>query len=254
MKYLSQTLILFVSFFTLNSFAVADDDNQMWNEINQVFAKECKKGLQSKECKTARETFLDLYEESCDKGNQQHCYTLVFLYWGVNQYIPKDYAESQYIFEESCSKGYAKSCTALASMYMKGWGVKVDKNTALKYSEKGCNDGDMLGCNNAGFLYESEKNYAKAKKIYEKSCNDKKGNVVACNNLATLYIKGLGVKTDYNKGKSLLEYSCNGDYPKACDNLGQLYLNGVGVKQNTQHAVELFEKGCSPKSENEFFD
>ena len=52
-------------------------------------------------------------------------------------------------------------------------------------------------------------------------------------------------KNDYIKTNEFFEKACNSGYSVACNNLATKYMNGEGVKQDTQKAKELYEKACN---------
>ena len=113
--------------------------------------------------------------------------------------------------EEKCNDNDYEACTDLAIDYDYGEdGVAQDMNKAAQFYKKGCDGGDLLGCNNLGILYED----------------------------------GDGVKKDASKSAQLYKIACDGDYALGCYNLGILYDDGTGVEQDKSKAIDLYKEAC----------
>ena len=64
--------------------------------------------------------------------------------------------------------------------------------------------------------------HSKAFSLWTKSCD--LGNYFGCNDLGTLYNKGLGVARDKQRAKELFAYSCEGKLSWGCANLAKLEI------------------------------
>jgi len=84
--------------------------------------------------------------------------------------------------------------------------------------------------------------FKSASTLYKKACDG--GNVQGCGNLAFLYQTGQGVKQDYFKASTLYKKACDGSIYVGCLNLGILYAMGKGVGQSSSKAKALFKKAC----------
>ncbi|MCK5385280.1 MAG: sel1 repeat family protein [Alphaproteobacteria bacterium] len=87
----------------------------------------------------------------------------------------------------------------------------------------------------------------KAVKWYKKAA--KKGEPLAQNNLAALYMKGKdkdgkGVAKDVKKGLTWYKKAAEQGSTVALNNLAVHYLTGTGVPQDTDKAVEYFTKAA----------
>lgn len=82
--------------------------------------------------------------------------------------------------------------------------------------------------------------YEKAKKYLYISA--KNGDVVAQNNLATIY---LNVYKDYENAIKWFELSAENGYVEAQSNLGQLYYKGIGVNMNYIQAEKWLKKAAN---------
>lgn len=77
-----------------------------------------------------------------------------------------------------------------------------------------------------GRAYWAGKNYEAARVTLSKA--DEAGHLLATNNLAILYLQGLGVPADASRGIRLFEKAANGRLPIAMGNLGQQYFVAIG--------------------------
>jgi TPR repeat protein len=149
-------------------------------------------------------------------------------------------------YERACSNGEPLGCNNLGSLYESGDGVDKDEARAAGLYEKACAAGEVLGCYNLGSLYQEGRGVRKderhAADLYEKACDA--GNPAACYKLGTLYREGVGVGLDESHAATLYEKACAGGEPKGCIGLGLLYEDGLGVEQDGSRAAALYEKAC----------
>jgi hypothetical protein len=111
------------------------------------------------------------------------------------------------------SGGVAAACTQLGLILNRGaGGVAPDLGAAALYYERGCDGGDLAGCNNLGTLYD---------------------------------FGALGLR-DRTKAATLYDRACTGGYLDACANLGRLYLTSREASpQQKARAHDLLQKACS---------
>ena len=70
------------------------------------------------------------------------------------------------------------------------------------------------------------------------------GNTGASNNLAALYLNGLGVPVDVPQALKLYRLAASGGNSYAMVNLGNLYVTGRGVPQSDPQAVAWYRKAA----------
>lgn len=119
---------------------------------------------------------------------------------------------------------------------------------AFKFYTKACDGGDMVACNDLGFLYQNgqgvKQNGAKALELHSKACES--GYNFGCFNAAGMYYSGIaGVKRDFAKARSYAKKGCELDEAGTCNALGNMYAIGDGVAKDEAKALDLFEKACS---------
>lgn len=105
-----------------------------------------------------------------------------------------------------------------------------------------CYAKDFKSCNKLAISYDHNKEYIKAKELYQMSCDG--DYYAACGNLGILYYNGNGVKQDYDIARKLWEKACDGKQMNGCNNLGVLYEKGLGCKQDIIMANKLYKKAC----------
>ena len=84
--------------------------------------------------------------------------------------------------ERSINNPGAKGCTNVSAMYARGIGVSVDFAIADKFSEDGCQLGDVGGCTNACVLYEFNRAKNFGMTFCQKGCDG--GSKDACDMLS----------------------------------------------------------------------
>ena len=125
----------------------------------------------------------------------------------------------------------AQACLSAGYCYSNGIdpasGAFMTKDFAIAVHdfETACIRGSGLGCFEVGTDYEEGKgsmkqDYSRAADYYRKACNF--GYNTGCNNLASLYAAGQGVKQDLTQAAALYRKSCNGGNGTGCTNLKAL--------------------------------
>lgn len=116
---------------------------------------------------------------------------------------------------------------------------------ARSYSEA-CDAGFGDGCNNLGSLYDKgigvAKDYSRAVALYSKACGS--GFTDGCGNLGNMYADGHGVAQDVSRAVVLWTKACDAGGAAGCANLGTIYAEGNGVKQDFSRSVVFFSKAC----------
>ena len=163
----------------------------------------------------------------------------------------KDYKNSSYIkalnsFYVLAKKGDAEAQFNVGMIYENGKGVKVDLVEAIRWYEKSAKQGKGAAQYNLAQIYyekgrQSEPHaYEKAKYWYEKAIEREVKE--AYNNLAVLYMKGLGVKKNEQKAFELFSKAAELGDNKAQVNVAVMYAWGKDVKHDKMKAYENLKK------------
>ncbi len=91
-----------------------------------------------------------------------------------------------------------------------------------------------------------EGSYSEAIQTYKKACDI--DNAVGCNHVATMYIKGNGVKQDAKKAIKFMSKACDLSNAKACYDLAYFYYRGLYVEEDKSKAISLFDRACNAGS------
>lgn len=98
----------------------------------------------------------------------------------------------------------------------------------------------------------TEKNYAKAKQLYENAI--KKGNADAKAGLALMYVTGQGVNRDVQLGHKMLEDARYEGSIVAIENLGMMYESGIGVPKDLEKALKYYRSAEELGSESSTYN
>lgn len=152
---------------------------------------------------------------------------------------------------EECNEGL-KEYTLGYKEYLKAKGRifdflrETDYLNAIDHYQKSCDLDCELGCNNLASMYFNgegvKKNIFIAKDYYQKACD--LGSGMGCFNLGAMYEYGEGVKKDFSKALSFYQKSCKMTNGRGCNNLGSMYEYGKGVKIDKEKALEYYGKAC----------
>jgi TPR repeat protein len=118
---------------------------------------------------------------------------------GVRLYERGQYVEAAAAYKKACDR-FAKACTNLGFMYSRGQGVKLNRPVAAEYYQRGCDEGDPIGCTNLGILYRNRalsKSDGGAIELFERGCRN--GDSRACRELGYMFAHGDGVQKDENR-------------------------------------------------------
>lgn len=164
--------------------------------------------------KSACQALIDSGLPSVKQCNKDDC-----SFVGVVYYQMERYTEAILYFEKAIALGDSRGYFLLGLVYYDL------QDYAKKYYKIGCgkiNNFQSASCVGLATVYQKEKVYRKAKKLYKKSCDMKNG--VAFANLAFYYKDGVGVKQNQSIAKQY--------YGKACDLGEQLACDSYKLLQN----------------------
>ncbi len=207
-------ILIVICLYSLNGIS----SNNMLCEADKLFY--------SKEFKKAFNKYFFL----ANKGNYYAQYMIGLMYYN-GQGVTKDYKEAYKWLEKSSTGWFAPAMCLLGIMYQNGLGVTKDYNMARIYYENVIQQEDE---NNITIEVDYENNPSLGYSISK----NRRGIGEAQNNLALLYMKGLGVKQNAKKAFSLLKDSTNNKFALAQLSLSVCYLEGIGTKRNNINAFK----------------
>ncbi len=189
---------------------------------------------------------VKFFRKACDGQISMGCYNLGVSY-ERGQGVQQDYTKAKELFSKACIANQAIACYNLGEMYANGRGVAKNNLKAIELFKKACSGEIAEGCyslNRYGQKSITTVNYSNAIRFYQKGCDN--GDLDACSNLGIRYFHAQGVQQDYAKAKELFTKTCMSNQPIAiaCFNLGVMYVSGRGVAKDETKAKELFNKAC----------
>lgn len=125
-----------------------------------------------------------------------------------------NYAKAKEYYERAAAAGSDYGNAGLCWLYMYGYGVEQDGQTAIAYAEKAMESKDP-----------------------DTAC-------LAMVYLAEILDKGIGVEQDYDKAMELHKKTVELGYESAYWNVGRRYYSGIGVEKDYAEAVKWFEKAA----------
>lgn len=270
-------IFLIFIFLTVNSFASQDGKKDFHTYYVGSYDKNVKGDLDKHkgyECyrKNDFKCAFKYFKKSCDVGNLKGCTNLGFLYdhgKGVKQdkkkaillykkpcdeklysacsnigtiyRDDKKYKKAIFYHKKACLGTFLIDCFPLAIFYEKGFGVKKDYKTAMKYYQRTCNRNyDCL--NNGIQTGQTYKTKEGLQKDYKKACEA--GKVVNCYTLGVFYQKKLFKSKDFKDSAKLYKKACNGGFGVACTKYALLYADKQYFPQDDKKAKKYFTKGC----------
>lgn len=104
-----------------------------------------------------------------------------------------------------------------------------DKMSYVEMNYVACQQGDIIGCGNLGWMYATgsngaDKNYYNAAKYFTLACDS--GHIQSCNNLGVLYDGGFGVRQDKRKAIELFGLACDYGIESGCNNYSLIKTRG----------------------------
>jgi hypothetical protein len=185
------------------------------------------------------------YERSCTLGGPGGCLNAA-INWKEGEH--PDFGKAFADLKHGCELGAAEACTALGYAYDHGQGVEKDYARAKELFEKSCEQ-DPLGCANLAVLYDLghgvTKDRARAFELFAKSCDGSKSVDIAfaCAAAGADLTDGVGAKADPKRGVTYLEKACE-LAPRQCLYLARATDKGIGTKKDPAKAKELYAKAC----------
>ncbi len=200
------------------------------------------------------------YRKACDLGNPAACDNLGLMH-SRGEAVPKNAELAFKLFSKACEAGYPNACLHLGRAHETGSGTPASADQAARYYASVC---------------ATDPAARKGYPLVEKAV------AVACFNLGSMKLRGLGIPIDIGEGRRLVKLGCirgNADsctawgvaltqawgsepadlkraaelYQRGCEggsvdgcyNLAVAYRDGDGLQRNQQRADETFSKACS---------
>lgn len=119
---------------------------------------------------------------------------------------------------------------------------------AYQFFKAGCEAGDKLACNSAGYVLSIEyPRDAPEKKLafgyYERAC--RLGNLTGCSNVADELKDGDYVPRDLKRARQIYLENCDKREGYSCAGLATMYWDGVGVAQSSDKALLYWKRACA---------
>lgn len=164
----------------------------------------------------------------------------------ANRQMNVDNAVAARLWAIACENGEMSGCQNLGYLYTNGTGVDKDNVKAMMLFAKACDGGDAIGCGNLGIAFReglgTEFDEARATQLFTQACVG--GYTTACANLGIARLKGRGVAQDLALAERLLTYACENGVSASCVNLGVAYQSGSLGTGDASRASGLFSQAC----------
>ncbi len=152
-------------------------------------------------------------------------------------------------------EGDVDACLTLGYMYLYGEnGVTRDEEKAFRYYSMAASQEDMIAVNNLGSLYYSgigtEKNVNKAVEMFDKAA--KLGNKEAAINLAFIYLTSPSSGVSSNRIVELLQQAAEGGNITAQYMMGYSYYRGFVVAKDFKKAFDLIKQAAVSYDEAQY--
>ncbi len=175
--------------------------------------------------------------------------TIDYVREGLKEYDKGNYNKAKDFYEKGCDNGNLAGCLNIGFLFENHSTDSKTKILAADIYKKLCQTGYPKACNNLANMHDKgtiiKQDKQKAKEYYEKACKNGKGHLDACKSLGFVYVDGIVVKKDIKKAINLWEIACNGGNIDSCYNVAFNYYDGNGVKKNLQKAKNLWKKACN---------
>jgi len=196
-------------------------------------------------------SIYDLFYQAQINGDVDGSYYLGYAYEngiGVNQDYTKAfdyYSRAAKSESTDLADQYAINLanTAIGLLYINGYGVEANTETAIEYLTKASDNGYAKASYYLGQIYENgldvDRDYEMAMEYYLLAAD--KDFAPALNQIGYMYYNGLGVDVDFASAVYYQKLAALQGYAIAQVNLGFLYENGYGVERNLETALSYYE-------------
>lgn len=196
------------------------------------------------------------YKKASDSGNMYATNALGYLYLnGCGTEVSVD--DARECFSQASEAGITNGYVGLARCELLDLSLAGASRRAFDYISQALEDENCLDAlYYMGYLKETgigtARNYKKALEYYS-SVSDSDSEEVedqfaiddSKTRMAIMYIKGLGVESDYDLAFDLLKDAADNNYSKAIFYQGVIEEIGFGSKPDYQDAIEYYEKAAN---------
>lgn len=182
-------------------------------------------------------------EDGCDVGLGDACGAAGVMALEVREQSAEGIEYALEWFSLGCELNSFDSCFALAVMHETGSGVEQSDFRATQLYEASCGDGagNLVACTNLGLMVASEpQGVGRGRELHGFACDG--GEPKGCTNLALLLLNSAPEESAL--AVTLLSSACQAEEPVACSTLGSLYVAGDLLGQNIELAAGLFRNAC----------
>ena len=167
------------------------------------------------------------------------------------EYVTVEYTKGLHYLQLADSMGSSSAPAVLGTKYLMGeGGVKKNKQTAIRYFEKGVKRGNVESMVILSILYFSDEDYkdeTRSLSYLNQAIKRKSGQ--ACSIMGKHYMKGLKtLPKDEKKAFEFFKKSAQYGDPDGTNWLGVCYFYGIGTERNPMLA-EQYWKGAAYKGE-----
>jgi len=117
--------------------------------------------------------------------------------------FPQDYSKALELWHRAGELGCTEAYCSIGYSYLRGEGVKVDKNKARHYFDSAAMMGDVVSRYSLGFSEDSKGNMDRALRHF--LIGVKSGHIDSLNGIQKLYSNGHATKDDYKKALQLYQ-------------------------------------------------
>jgi TonB family protein len=155
-------------------------------------------------------------------------------------------AKAVTLLQQACNDGDVRGCTDLGWMLENGNRIPKDEARAMALYARACDGGSGSGCDYLANMYRdgrgTAKDNARATTLYQRACEG--GSSEGCNNLGVAYASGTSVPKDEAKAVALYARACDGGYAAGCANAGRFLQEGRGGAKDLVRARAAYQKAC----------
>lgn len=153
------------------------------------------------------------------------------------------------LFKKCAEEGNGEAMYFLGEYYTQGYGhTKQDLEKGAEWRSRGAAAGNPLARLNEIYSLnpgDSRIGPMAAKVFPEILARAEGGDIFAQNELADMYLYGIGIEKDAEKGIHWLETAAEKNFWRPLNKLGEVYYYGQGMDEDRKRAQEYFEKAAA---------
>ena len=188
-----------------------------------------------------------LFSKLCPSDSNS-CDELGLLYYN-GRGIAADRSKAYQAWQQGCTAGSGDACNRQGKALELGIGIVADKNAAMAYFNKACEQYDNAdACTTHGNrLAASGTDPVKGLAQSERGCvlDDSE-----CGWAARMYARGIGAAEDQPKATTLFTKACERGSLDSCIDLGIRQRDGIGGNANRTAALASFDRACTGGNAN----